>query len=132
MKCFFGFKNFVVFHWNVKLIFELKKKITTIWVKWKKECKVRRKMIVLVFLATVLICFSVQFLIKRRKLYKFADDIPSPKCYGLLGHAPYFLGKTDAGEEDRRKSKTPEISLWLEFLSDFRSFGDVAHVVFGI
>jgi hypothetical protein len=56
-------------------------------------------MIVLVFLATVLICFSMQFLIKRRKLYKFADDIPSPKCYGLLGHAPYFLGKTDAGEK---------------------------------
>lgn len=54
-------------------------------------------MIVLVFLATVLIGFAIQFLIQRRKFYKFAENIPSPKSFGLLGHAPYFLGKDEEG-----------------------------------
>lgn len=54
-------------------------------------------MIVLVFLATVLIGFAVQFLIQRRKFYKFAEEIPEPKSFGLLGHAPYFLGKDEEG-----------------------------------
>lgn len=54
-------------------------------------------MIVLVFLASVLLGFAVQFLIQRRRFYKFADHIPSPKSFGLLGHAPYFLGKDEEG-----------------------------------
>jgi hypothetical protein len=57
------------------------------------------KMIVLVFLATVLFCFGVQFLFQRRKFYKFADNIPSPKSFGLLGHAPYFVGKDEKGSK---------------------------------
>lgn len=56
-------------------------------------------MIVLVFLATVLFGFAVQYLIYRRKFYKFSENIPAPKSlgFGLLGHAPYFLGKDEEG-----------------------------------
>lgn len=56
-------------------------------------------MIVLVFLTTVLTGFAIQFLIYRRKFYKFSEKIPSPKSFGfgLLGHAPYFLGKNEEG-----------------------------------
>lgn len=57
-------------------------------------------MIVLVFLGTVLFGFAVQFLLRRRKFYKFADKIPSPKSFGpLLGHAPHFLGKDEEGSK---------------------------------
>lgn len=59
--------------------------------------KVKTEMIVLVFLATVLFGFAVQFFVQRRKFYKFADKIPSPKSFGLLGHAPHFLGKDEEG-----------------------------------
>ncbi|CRK99374.1 CLUMA_CG012597, isoform A [Clunio marinus] len=54
-------------------------------------------MIVLVFLATVLFVFIVQWFIKQWKFYKFADNIPSPQSFGLLGHAPHFLGKNEEG-----------------------------------
>lgn len=54
-------------------------------------------MIILVFLITVLIVFAVQWYIERKKFYKFADNIPSAKNYGILGHGPHFLGKDDEG-----------------------------------
>lgn len=54
-------------------------------------------MIVFVFLVTVLIAFLIQWYIQRRNFYKFADNIPSPKTFGLLGHAPHFLGKDEEG-----------------------------------
>lgn len=54
-------------------------------------------MIILVFLITVLIVFAVQWYIARQKFYKFADNIPSAKNYGILGHGPHFLGKDDEG-----------------------------------
>jgi hypothetical protein len=54
-------------------------------------------MIVLVFLVFVLIGFVIQYLYQRRKFYKFTDDIDEPKNYGLLGHAPYFVGKDEEG-----------------------------------
>lgn len=54
-------------------------------------------MIILVFLTTVLIAAALQWYIKRKKFYKFADNIPSAKNYGPLGHGPHFLGKDDQG-----------------------------------
>lgn len=57
----------------------------------------RRKMIIVVFLITVLIAATVQWLLERKKFYKFADNIPSAKNYGILGHGPHFLGKDDEG-----------------------------------
>lgn len=54
-------------------------------------------MIVLIFLAAVLFGFAVQSLLVRRKFYKFSEKIPSPPSFGLLGHAPYFLGKNEEG-----------------------------------
>lgn len=99
-------------------------------------------MFVLVFLATVLICFSVQFLLKRRKLYQFADNIPSPPCYGILGHAPYFLGKTDAGAEILLYNLLIIISIKFipiekskqhrKSRNFFRSPGDASSVMLGI
>lgn len=54
-------------------------------------------MIIAVFLITVLLAFAVQWYLERRKFYKFADNIPSAKNYGILGHGPHFLGKDDEG-----------------------------------
>lgn len=54
-------------------------------------------MIIVVFLITVLIAATVQWYIERKKFYKFADNIPSAKNYGILGHGPHFLGKDDEG-----------------------------------
>lgn len=54
-------------------------------------------MIVLVFLVFVLIGFVIQFLYQRRNFYKFSEVIDEPKNYGVLGHAPYFVGKDDEG-----------------------------------
>lgn len=54
-------------------------------------------MIVFVFLVSVLLVFAIQSYFQRRKFYKFADDMPSPKSFGFLGHAPYFLGKDEEG-----------------------------------
>lgn len=54
-------------------------------------------MIIVVFLITVLIVFAIQWYIERKKFYKFADNIPSAKNYGILGHGPHFLGKDDEG-----------------------------------
>lgn len=64
---------------------------------FNKVLKVGITMIVLVFLAAVLLGFAIQFLIQRKKFYKFSEEIPSPKSFGLLGHAPYFLGKDEEG-----------------------------------
>lgn len=54
-------------------------------------------MIVVVFLVSVLLAFAIQSYFQRKKYYKFAEDIPSPKSFGFLGHAPYFLGKDEEG-----------------------------------
>lgn len=54
-------------------------------------------MIIAVFLITVLIVFAIQWYIARKKFYKFAENIPSAKNYGILGHGPHFLGKDDEG-----------------------------------
>jgi hypothetical protein len=54
-------------------------------------------MIIVVFLITVLIVAAIQWYIQRQKFYKFADNIPSAKNYGILGHGPHFLGKDDEG-----------------------------------
>lgn len=35
---------------------------------------------------------------KRRKLYKFAEKIPGPYNYPLLGCAPMFFGKNCEGQ----------------------------------
>lgn len=60
-------------------------------------------MIVFVFLFTVLIVFTIQWYIARKKFYKFADNIPSAKNYGILGHGPHFLGKDEEGVLKKRK-----------------------------
>ncbi|CAG9806070.1 unnamed protein product [Chironomus riparius] len=54
-------------------------------------------MIVFVFFLTVLIVFLVQSYFQHKKFYKFSENIPSPPSFGLLGHAPYFLGKNEQG-----------------------------------
>lgn len=59
--------------------------------------EVELNMIIAVFLITVLIVFIIQWYIERKKYYKFADNIPSAKNYGVLGHGPHFLGKNDEG-----------------------------------
>ena len=59
-------------------------------------------MIIVVFLITVLIAASVQWYFERKKFYKFADNIPSAKNYGILGHGPHFLGKDDEGVLKRK------------------------------
>lgn len=57
------------------------------------------KMIIAVFLITVLLAFLVQWYFERKKFYKFAENIPSAKNYGILGHGPHFLGKNEEGCE---------------------------------
>lgn len=54
-------------------------------------------MIIAVFLTTVLLAFLVQWYFERKKFYKFAEKIPSARNYGILGHAPHFLGKNEEG-----------------------------------
>lgn len=56
-------------------------------------------MIIAVFLITVLLAFLVQWYFERKKFYKFAENIPSAKNYGILGHGPHFLGKNEEGCE---------------------------------
>lgn len=65
-------------------------------------------MIIAVFLITVLMVFTVQWYIERKKFYKFADNIPSAKNYGILGHGPHFLGKDDEGEDVKQFHFVPE------------------------
>lgn len=54
-------------------------------------------MIVIVFLATVLIAFAIQQFLERKKFYKFSENIPGERSYGLLGHGPLFLFKDEEG-----------------------------------
>lgn len=58
-------------------------------------------MIVFVFLVSVIVAFAIQSYFQRQKYYKFAENIPSPKSFGFLGHAPYFLGKDEEGEMNK-------------------------------
>lgn len=55
------------------------------------------EMIIVVFLITVLIVFTIQKYFERKQFYKFAENIPSAQNYGILGHGPHFLGKDDEG-----------------------------------
>lgn len=55
-------------------------------------------MIVIVFLATVLIAFAIQQFLERKKFYKFSENIPGERTYGILGHGPLFLGKDEEGQ----------------------------------
>lgn len=88
------------------------------------------KMIVLVFLATVLLGFAVQYLIYRRKFYKFSENIPSPKSlgFGLLGHAPYFLGKD---EEGSKQLVWYFVTTLQKAVLHFRSFKNVTRSLLG-
>lgn len=54
-------------------------------------------MIVFVFLVSVILAFAIQSYFQFRKFYKFAENMPSPKSFGFLGHAPHFLGKDEEG-----------------------------------
>jgi cytochrome P450 family 4 len=54
-------------------------------------------MIIAVFFITVLFVFMVQWYFEHKKFYKFSENIPSAKNYGLLGHGPHFLGKSEEG-----------------------------------
>lgn len=67
-----------------------------------QENKTFFKMIIAVFLITVIIVFTIQWYIKRKKFYKFADNIPSARNYGILGHGPHFLGKDDEGKGENK------------------------------
>lgn len=74
-------------------------------------------MIIVVFLITVLIVFAIQWYIERKKFYKFADNIPSAKNYGILGHGPHFLGKDDEGvcffiDWERIRLNVTLVKLW--------------------
>jgi hypothetical protein len=54
-------------------------------------------MIVIVFLMTVLIVFAIQQFFERKFFYKFSENIPGEKSYGVLGHGPLFLFKDEEG-----------------------------------
>ncbi|CAO1410999.1 unnamed protein product [Diamesa serratosioi] len=52
-------------------------------------------MIIFVFLVSVLLVFAIQYHFDRKKFFKFAENIPEKKPFGVLGHGPYLLGKND-------------------------------------
>ena len=52
-------------------------------------------MIIFVFLVSVLLVFAIQYHYDRKKFFKFAENIPEKKPFGVLGHGPYLLGKND-------------------------------------
>lgn len=54
-------------------------------------------MIVIVFLVTVLIAFAIQQIFERKRFYKFSENIPGERTYGILGHGPLFLAKNEEG-----------------------------------
>lgn len=61
----------------------------------------------------------------------FSKNIPSPKSFGLLGHAPYFLGKDEEGS-----IRYDGDTKWRSNISGnyyaFRSFENVTPALFGI
>ena len=63
-------------------------------------------MIVIVFLVTVLIAFAIQKIFERKKKYKFSENIPGERSYGLLGHGPLFLCKNEEGSKKFQKNKS--------------------------
>jgi hypothetical protein len=69
-------------------------------------------MIVIVFLVTVLIAFAIQQYLEKRKFYKFSENIPGERSYGILGHGPLFLAKN---EEGQRSEVLQKFSKWWMF-----------------
>lgn len=60
-------------------------------------------MIIFVFLITALAVFFIQWLIERKRFYKFSENMPCAHNYGILGHGPHFLGKDEEGVSDLEK-----------------------------
>lgn len=54
--------------------------------------------ILIIFFTFVLIVCAIQWIFRNRKLYEFADHIPGPKAYPVIGSSYKFFGKNEEGE----------------------------------
>lgn len=56
-------------------------------------------MVVLLVICTcVLIVCAVKWIRRDKKIYNFADQLPGPKAYAVIGSAHKFVKKNEQGE----------------------------------
>jgi hypothetical protein len=54
----------------------------------------------LLICSIILIICAVKYIFRDKALYNFADKIPGPKAYAVIGSSHKFLKKNEQGEVD--------------------------------
>lgn len=55
----------------------------------------------LLICSIILIVCAVKYFFRNKALYEFADKIPGPKAYAVIGSSHKFLKKNEQGEMAR-------------------------------
>lgn len=54
--------------------------------------------VLIIFFTLVLIGCAIQWIFRNRKLYEFAENVPGPKAYPVIGSSYKFFGKNEEGK----------------------------------
>lgn len=54
--------------------------------------------VLLIICTIILIVFAVKWFFRDKELYNFADQIPGPKAFAVIGSSHKFLKKNEQGE----------------------------------